>query len=515
MLDLCQKHLTQVRLYNVTSMFLVKRWDVLMKVAGSIMHLEVHQLRDDGIESLSKILTFLLNHKLKSFSLFSCKVQSAENLMILFTVLSKSFSTGTIVSSFMTDNSRDRAHVADDGNHKFESKTTELNKQMLGKCMENAEGLNYHLLTGLCTSNSQSDVCHDTSLANYSKQCGTAMADKTSCRSEDDLYEDIFSGNLELSNRDDISEKNATDEMFNSSYWTSKPSFEKCFKNFSPPNNEIQSRCLTELEMFSCFMSRTTLKMFSEALIHFFNLHTLKLYETGSGFFPEMNDLISNIKGLVMKGLLRHLIFENSTIDDRHGKMLCGTIVGSCKQCSTQNLSGLRSLHLVASGLGKTTADCMAEKIMSCSHCEAWDLDRTDSVLRHNVEHEPCNGLMNKVLMPEPDKGSTTNSVDILTVNNDNSQGKSGNTYSRSCSQTAEYDTKPMASHLATTICCGIESLYLSASVGTSGTASIARSLLHNRSLMNLSLPSCRLQTDDIAVIFNCIAGTSPTFTIL
>ena len=112
MIELCLKHLNQLRLYNATCMFLDRHSDVLIKFAGSIVHVEVHQLRDNGVESLSNILRFLFAHKLTSFALFSCKVQSEDNVRVLLTALSQStlMKTGSSIE-YRTEEPTERRYL--------------------------------------------------------------------------------------------------------------------------------------------------------------------------------------------------------------------------------------------------------------------------------------------------------------------------------------------------------------------------------------------------------------------
>lgn len=497
MIELCLKHLNQLRLYNATCMFLDRHSDVLIKFAGSIVHVEVHQLRDNGVESLSNILRFLFAHKLTSFALFSCKVQSEDNVRVLLTALSQStlMKTGSSIE-YRTDGvcggGTDREALS--GGPGFKKKTDMLYEQSEGRI----DGLNCHSISELDEpSFVRGDLCNKESLSRLSKhRKGITVTNESCC--EDDLYDDIFSGNF---NFNDV--RNTTDVI--SDIATTSD-------NIRSQKGEVEHCCLTELELFSCLMDPAALKVLSQALVNFYNLRTLKLVDVGSCNSFEMIDVIDSIRGLVMNASLRHLVVENSTISDSHGIMFSEMLAGSCQKCCGRSTKGLRSLRLIANGICKRTVNCIARKLTSCSNCEDRGYDAACCSTDKNVEPVDCNCFPAKsdpTPAPETESPGTSTSEGVFSVNDSADNDDDGDGCSRFPKVVCDTKRTPVSNlDFDHVISDGIQFMYLQMVEMTSGGATaIAQSLLRNRSLHSLLLPSCGLHTDDIAAIFNCIAG--------
>lgn len=507
-LRLCMKHLAgslRVRL-NTTCLYLASHENILTKLSSVLEHIEMDQLRDCSVEALSHILDVLLNHKLKSFSLSNCKVENEENLRVLLKTLAKSGLSGshakcqltqcklsdeddsTIVNEYRMCN--DRADFTkEDAGVKSEAKFDENLEENCKKlkavesedCCSSTFKSDSSSIKGIVSDNLYNDLsvhikegntvlCTEESYDNFSR---VFEGDQEKCtdindvRTEDDLYEDIFARYGELqdvcsqeSNPASTRTLETSPEIIQKPWWKER----KLKSCYSP----IHVHCLTELKLSSCLNdNNSSLKVFSEELVHFLNLRSLSLCDVGLCYFPAMNDLTTTIKELVIRGSLRYLVFENDSfgfLEFPRTNMFYSMLVMSCERCHlTDTHKGLWSLRLVGSFV--SDVDKLGAILRTCSFCEEQVLaDRSDAGYNPNVQ---SNSFQSN-LVRKTDTASSKHQY----------------------------------------IRTGIESLYLNfRGMKHERTTVLASSLLRNRSLRSISLPSCGMKTEDISNIFNCISG--------
>ncbi|XP_028413512.1 uncharacterized protein LOC114536344 [Dendronephthya gigantea] len=247
--------------------------------------------------------------------------------------------------------------------------------------------------------------------------------------------------------------------------------------------NQLRPNCLTDLKLSSCLMDSKSLRVFSEELVHFVSLLSLELCDVGLRFVPEMNKVLTSVNELVIHGSLRYLVFENESLSWQM-EMFCDMLMSSCENCrSTETHKGLWSLRLVGGFIFNIGS--FGKMLETCSFCEERGFAHKNSeiLLMEDRLHSLIDTGADMVLPLYPGCSPLVGH-------------REKNEQAIFLSSRRQYITS------------GIESLYLSFHDISGGSGKeLANSLLHNRSLRNISLPSCGLKTDDISCIFDSIAG--------
>ena len=554
MLHLCIKHLTgSLRLpFNATCLYLASHENILTKLSSVLEHVEVDQLRDCSVEALSHILDVLLNNKLKSFSLSNCKVENEEKLRVLLKTLAKSQLLSSHEKCPLTqcklsdeddftnvNDARKCNERADFTKHDIGVKSEVKFDENLEKHCETLKAVDSEDFCSSTFKSSLSDIkgivndslyndlgvhikegntvsCTEESYDNFSRVC---KGDQEKCsdirdvRTEDDLYDDIFARHGELqdvcsqeSNPASTSTLESSPEMIQNRWWKERK-LKSCY-------NPIHPHCLTELKLSSCLNDNSSLKVFSEELVYFLNLRSLSLCDIGLCFFPAMNDLAMTIKELVVRGSLRYLNFENNSfwsLQFPQINMFYNMLIVSCERCQlTDSHKGLWSLRLV--GRFDFNMDKLGAILKTCSFCEdRVSAERSDAGIWFKIKDKSfyCTpkclkkGVLESRNSSEPSKNVECNLEELPVVcNKDDSDVQTNSFQSNLVRKTDTASSKHQY------ICTGIESLYLSFLGVKHGCATVfANSLLRNRSLRSISLPSCGMTTEDISNIFNCISG--------
>ena len=540
LLDICMKHIVTIRVsYNKTCIYLAEHANVLTKLATVIENVEIEQLRDSSVQALIHILYVLLNNKLKSFSLSNCKVENVERLRDIIKALAKSQSLD-ITHCFQRKFTavKDQSTIANDckkclygaclpaerstkifttldsvltnrenlklGNSSFQKmKTIDDSYSSIFKCdvSDTETSLNDYFLTdknnlnGYEEDNALSDFELDENAINVSHKYEARHGDVV--ETDDDLYEDIFSKNAEL--QDGCHEYDAATITIDSSLMH-KPSGIK----HELTSTQFRPHCLTELKLSSCLYDNISLQVFSEELIFFLGLQSLALFDIGLSHFPAMNDLIATIKKLVVDGSLRHLVFENQYLKSNHQEMFYNMLILSCERCKLRySHKGLWSLRLVDNSsphVGK-----LGEILRTCSYCEeeVFAHCATDGIWFKTKDSKFCSAckclnrgvlkcwMCNSGIVSKNVDCATQEALVVSSMDSDSDVCPSNDFISKH-----QYITT------------GIENLHLSFDKMTSCHATVlASSLLRNRCLRSLSLPSCGLKTRDICNIFDGISG--------
>ena len=557
-LHLCMRHLTGIQIRNnAACVYLSHHENILTKLSSVLEHIEVVQLRDHSVEALIHILDVLLNNKLKSFSLSDCKVENEGKIRVLLKTLAKSQflsnakcltqrklsaeDASMILNECVTCNERDNFTEEETGvksEDKFVENVKEhLNRHKLetidnkdfGSCTFRADS--FH--TGAISENDNRPdelgvhpegyaiLCVTESHDNLTRVRGSNQEKCSDVNNvEDDLYEDIFSRHGELQeawNQEDdpvstrISEPSP--EIIRNPWWK-KRTPESCY-------NPIHLHCLTELKLSSCLNNNASLKVFSEELIHFLKLRSLSLCDVGLCSFPAMNDLTTTIKELVIHGSLKYLVFENQSLGLPQINMFYRMLILSCERCQLKNSHrGLWSLRLV--GSVDFNMDKLGTILRTCSFCEEEVLaHRSDAGIwfktKDNTFYPACSCLnqgvskcRNTSELPSTNVGCNLEELPVICKQHDSDFQVTGyNTNIQANSfRSSLVDKTDIIGSKHQYICTGIESLYLGFHNMRHQSATVlANSLLRNRSLRSISLPSCGMDTDDISSIFNCIAG--------
>ncbi|XP_028404448.1 uncharacterized protein LOC114527059 [Dendronephthya gigantea] len=459
-LDLCIKHLTRIRIsHNTTCIYLSQSPHLLMKLAFVLEKVEMSQLQDRSVAALIQILDVLLPNKLKSFSLSNCKVEHTENLKTLLKALAKSQSLETHRSLLVDKN--DPTVVSDCGACFSGNQKSHLNQSEM--ISNDATGGFY----------SGTEIIND----NQENHTPSNTAQST----EDNLYDEgVFLRQSSLSDTcQEIPYVNTITMASSSSMRTSK----EVLRKREITLNQLRPNCLTDLKLSSCLMDSKSLRVFSEELVHFVSLLSLELCDIGLRFVPEMNKVLTSVNELVINGSLRYLVFENESLSWQM-EMFCDMLMSSCENCrSTETHKGLWSLRLVGGFIFNIGS--FGKMLETCSFCEERGFAHKNSeiLLMEDRLHSLIDQCADMVLPLYPGCSPLVGH-------------REKNEQAISLSSRRQYITS------------GIESLYLSFHdiSGTSG-KELANSLLHNRSLRNISLPSCGLKTDDISCIFDSIAG--------
>ena len=549
--DLCMKHLTRIRVRHNTCLYLAQHQDILTKLAPVVEHVEMEQLRNDSVEALIHLLDVFLHNKLKSFALSNCKVESEDKLRALLKALSKSQS--------LDDTRLTRCKISDEDDDliteyklydyakcdrsRMATQCVVMNKLPVqrGKCSDlkstelfvknerkHSTCKNINMIDELsCSSTSKCDTSHsdtsvndnlyddldvdkeennpnlmsDRNLNTLSQSNEKNHADNSCLRTEDDLYEDIFSKSTEL--QETVQENvAAASERIDS---LRKPL--EIERKLQLTSNQIHPHRLTELRLSSCLMENTSVKVFSEQLIFFLSLRSLALCEVGLCTFPAMGDLIRRIRELVIHGSLRHLVFENESLTFLHSDMFCDMLVLSCERCqSTDTNTGLSSLRLVGGVI--LNMDSLGEKLRTCSFCEEQMIScRARGGVwfktKDNALYSACKCINKGVLKCCRDSR-------LLSKRVDRTLPKPPVACKQEENEAKIVDYEPAVSSKHQYITTGIESLDFSFhNMKPESATVLASSLLRNRSLRSISLPSCGLKTVDICNIFDCISGKS------
>jgi hypothetical protein len=536
--DLCIKHLTRIRIpHNTTCIYLAQHHDILMKLAPVLEHVKMEQLRDHSVKALILILDILLNNKLKSFLLSNCKVENENSLRALLKVLAKSqslddrqcltqckLSVGdddTEIQHDYTAKCNEEAGCTEEHNSK-EFTDLEFGATFGENLKEHSNFENIKMIDGknFSSSTSKCDTTHsgmsvnenlyndldvykegntkictlesENNLITISQGDEEKHSDNNCLRIEDDLYEDIFSiRRAEYQDAcqkgDDISARIDSTPMRKP--WEMEPKLELT-------SNQIHPHCLTELKLSSCLMDNTSLNVLSEELIFFLSLHSLALCDVGFCYFPAMSDLIRSIKELVIHGSLRHLVFENGSLN-YHVNMFYDMLILSCERCQlTDACKGLSLLRLVGGVV--INMDTLGEKLRSCSFCE-----ETSSACRRpsgiwfetkrdNTFYSACKFLNKGVLNCCDNSGfkNVDGNSSKLPVKNEDLV----------VNYEADVQPKPVRNNLARRvdaasskhqyITTGIQNLHFSfRNIHRESATVLASSLLRNRSLRRISLP--------------------------
>lgn len=558
-LHLCMRHLTGIQIRNnAACVYLSHHENILTKLSSVLEHIEVVQLRDHSVEALIHILDVLLNNKLKSFSLSDCKVENEVKIRVLLKTLAKSQflsnakcltqckrsaeDASMIVNEFVTCNERDTNFTAEEAGVKSEDKFGENVKEHL-----NREKLETIDNKDFCSSTSRADSFHTGAISendnrsnelgvhpegyailrvkeSYDNLSGVHGSDQEKCSDvnnvEDDLYEDIFSRHGELQDACNqegnpvgtrISEPSS--EIIRNPWW----------KERTPESryNPTHLHCLTELKLSSCLNNNASLKVFSEELVHFLKLRSLSLCDVGLCSFPAMNDLTTTIKELVIHGSLRYLVFENQSLGLPQINMFYHMLILSCERCQlTNSHKGLWSLRLL--GSVDFNVDKLGAILRTCSFCEEEVLaHRSDAGIwfktKDNTFYPACSCLNKDVSMcrntselPSKNVRCNLEELPVICKQHDSDfqvTGYNTNIQANSFRSSLVEKTDIIGSKHQY-ICTGIESLYLGFHNMRHQSATVlANSLLRNRSLRSISLPSCGMCTEDISSIFNCITG--------
>ena len=483
--NLSMKHLSRIRVQHNTCVYLSQCHDLLTKLAAVVCHLETELLRDQSVESLTCILDVLLKNKLQSFSLSNCKVEDKDRLRALLKALTKTpsrdqtcLTTQSVIKELPVKTIKHDVNTVNEQENTF---TLFINNDLITVCQSEEE----------------------------------RHADSSSLGDVDELYEDIFSKRTGL--QEILPESNGSKNRMYCSVCRREP-----WEKEQIPQlmfTQIHSNYLTELRLFSCLMNDSSVKIFSEELTFFRSLRSLVLCEVGFFSFPSMNCLIYSIKKLVIHGSLRHLVFENEYLSVKHLGMFYDMLLLSCERCQQTNIGkGLSCLRLMGGVV--LNMDGLAAKLRTCSFCEeAVFACRTTAGIwfktEDNTFYSACKCLNRGVLecydttdfnCNLPRKSSVVSTLDEKDVKDVKEVDHDSDAQSSSSEHNIAKRTSVFLNHQYIT--SGIESLnfsfpYMEPECATA----LASSLLRNRSLRKISLPSCRLTTQDISNIFDCISG--------
>ena len=484
-LNLSIKHLSRIRVQHNTCVYLAQHHDLLTKLAPVVCHLETELLRDQSVESLTCILDVLLKNKLQSFLLSNCKVENKDKLRALLKALTKS-------------QSLDQTCLT----------TLSVIKELPVKMIKHDDKDDVNAV------NKQENTCTlflDNDLITVCQGEEERYADNSFLGDEDELYEDIFSKRTEL--QEMPPESSASKNRIYCSVCRREPWGKEQIPLLV--SNQIHSNCLTELKLFSCLMNDTSVKIFSEELTFFRSLRSLVLCEVGLFSFPSMNCLICSIKELAIHGSLRHLVFENEYLTIKHLGMFYDMLMLSCERCQPTNIcKGLSCLRLVGGVV--LNMDRLGAKLRTCSFCEepVFACRTTAGIwfkTEDNTFYSACKCLNRGVLeccdtidFHLPRKSSVVSTLDEKDIVKE--VGRDFHAQSGSSENNIAERAPVFSNHQYIT--CGIESLNFSFRNTKLECATVlASSLLRNRSLRKISLPSCRLTMQDISNIFDCISG--------
>ena len=558
-LHLCMRHLTGIQIRNnAACVYLSHHENILTKLSSVLEHIEVVQLRDHSVEALIHILDVLLNNKLKSFSLSDCKVENEVKIRVLLKTLAKSQflsnakcltqrklsaeDASMILNECVTCNERDNFTEEETGvksedkfgenvkEHLNRDKLETIDNKDFGSCTFRADSFHPGAISENDNRPNELGVhpekyailCVTESHDNLSRVHGSNQEKCSDVNNvEDDLYEDIFSRHGELQEAcinqegDPVSTRisEPSSEIIRNPWWKERTP-ESCY-------NPIHLHCLTELKLSSCLNNNASLKVFSEELVHFPKLRSLSLCDVGLCSFPAMNDLTTTIKELVIHGSLRYLVFENQSLGLPQINMFYRMLILSCERCQlTNSHEGLWSLRLVASV--DFNMDKLGTILRTCSFCEEEVLaHRSDAGIwfktKDNTFYPACSCLnkgvskcRNTSECRSTNVGCNFEELPVICKQHDGDfqvTGYNTNIQANSFRSSLVEKTDIIGSKHEY-ICTGIESLYLGFHNMRHQSATVlANSLLRNRSLRSISLPSCGLDTDDINSIFNCIAG--------
>lgn len=538
--DLCLRHLSRLRSRaQKYCYYLIQHEEILIKLATVIEHYEINWLHDEDVENLTAVLHAFLKNKLKSFSLSSYQTDNEECLRTLLKALAKSHGTDNFRqyekygckefcsrteeqntkddkecltqskdSVIGIDSVNDNRQFNKEADHMRKHTTKEdtilKSKPFLSENLKehiacfSIENQKCHSSLSRCDS-STSDMGNNIILHNDLKT-NTLMSklekDKqddeelyhsySDSTTEDYLYEDIFSRHNE--SQDGCCENDGT-RIDSSSLGKSSVK-----RELDLTSHQIHSHCLSELRLFSCLMDNKSLKVFSEELLCFVGLQSLTLCDVGMCSFPAMYDLISSIKELVTHCSLQRLGFENCSLTFDHANMFYDLLVLSCKNCGSTN-KGLLRLGLV--GDADLSLDRLGEQLSTCSFCE-----KSVPVCGKpgRIFFSACECL--KGGFKRCDKSalcSLCNQSETLEVGHGEVDPLQNNVM-----MTTESSSSSKRSYITS----GLQSLHLSGlRLERLNSTVFASSLLRNRSLRSISLPSCGLMTQDIASIFDCISG--------
>ena len=502
-LDICINHLTGIRVsHNTTCIYLAQSPDLLMKLSLVLEKVEIGQLQDRSVGALIQILDIFLPNKLKSFSLSNCKVEHTKSLKTLLKALAKFQSLETHGKLF-DNNDPTIVNDCSTFNEKcavtLESSCSISDNQQSysNRCEMNGNEAKRDFYYG--TDKTNDNLCND--WGNEERNCGSSVFElnKTratqdqknhtpgnTCQStEDDLFEDVF---LRQASLPDTCHESHTVNAMSSSSLTRTPI--ENLRKHDMIFNQLRPNCLTELKLSSCLMDNKNLTVFSEELVHFLGLLSLELCDVGLCSFAAMNGVLTSVNKLVILGSLRYLVFENESLTSLLMEMFCDMLILSCEKCrSTKTHKGLWSLRLV--GGFNLNIGCFGKVLGTCSFCEerVFARDKNSGIrlkMKDNKLHS--SHLKKDVVLPFCESS--------LPVPH---------------SQKNEQEKPPSSKRRYIT--SGIESLYFSIQdINAASWKILASSISRNRSLRNISLPSCGLKTEDISYIFDCIAGMNVHF---